>query len=149
MKKLLLFLIVIAFSQSLWAQKLDKDRYTISGGILAAYNSDKFQIQGDNTYNIEYNYASGYSAGVWLNLPLGTAFSVEPQVLLSLYNYNPKPAAGAPFLAVDGSVTYVQIPVMLKWHWGKSFALTAGPQFDLVQNTDLIPVSTDKDSLTS
>jgi outer membrane protein OmpA-like peptidoglycan-associated protein len=149
MKKLLFFLIVIAFSQSTWAQKLDKDRYTISGGILAAYNSDKFQIQGDNTYNIEYNFASGYSGGVWLNLPLGNAFSVEPQALISLYNYNPKPAAGAPFLVVDGSITYIQIPVMLKWHWGKSFAVTAGPQFDLVQNTDLIPTSTDKDSLTS
>lgn len=149
MKKLLFFLILSALSSSMWAQKLDKDRYTLSGGLLAAYNSDKFLMQGDNLYNIEYTYSSGYSMGVWLNLPLGTRFSLEPQGMLSLYRYNPRPASGAPFLIVDGSVTYVQIPILLKWHWGKSFALTAGPQFDLVQNTDAIPSSIDEDSLTS
>jgi len=149
MKKLLFLLTFFALSTSIWAQKLDHDRYTISGGLLAAYNSDKFRIEGDNTLNIEYNYSSGYSGGIWLNFPLGTHFGVDIEGLMSVYNYNPKPSAGAPLLIVDGNVTYVQIPVLLKWYWGKSFAITAGPQFDLVSNVNAFPSSVNKDSLTS
>src|SRR5690349_11604212 len=98
MKKLLLFLTLFALSMSTWAQKLDHDKYTISGGLLAAYNSSKFRIDGDNTFNMEYNRASGYSAGIWVNLPLGYRWSIEPEVQLSLYSYNPDPAPGAPLL---------------------------------------------------
>jgi outer membrane protein OmpA-like peptidoglycan-associated protein len=149
MKKLLFLLTFIAVSTSIFAQKMDHDRYKISGGLLAAYNSDKFRIEGDNTYDINYNFASGYSGGIWLNFPLGYHFAVDLEGMMSLYNYNPKPAAGAPLLVVDGNVTYVQVPLLLKWYWGRSIAITAGPQFDLVQNVNVYPGSTTKDSLTS
>jgi len=149
MKKLLFFLIFFTLSTAIFAQKLDHDKYKLSGGLLAAMNNDKFRIEGDNTFNMEYNWDAGYAAGIWLNFPLGYRFSLEPEAQLSLYRYNPKPAAGAPFLIVDGSVTYISIPLLLKWHWGKSFAITLGPQFDLVNTVNAFPSDIVEDNFTS
>jgi outer membrane protein OmpA-like peptidoglycan-associated protein len=150
MKKLFFILTLTSFAGLMMAQKLDHDRYKLSGGLLAAFNSDKFRIEGDNTYDLQYNWSSGYTAGFWLNFPLGYHFSLEPEVNMSLYAYNPQPAAGVAPLITDGSVTYLQIPVLLKWHWGNSFALTAGPQFDLTQSiNDYYPTDLVKDDFTS
>ena len=148
MKKLLFLLSFLSVSTSIFAQELDHDRYKISGGLLAAYNADKFRIEGDNTFNIEYDYSAGWSAGIWLNFPLGYHFSLEPEVMYSYYDYDAQ-RIGAPFLITDGGINYIQVPVLLKWHWGKNFAISAGPEFDLVAGLDATPASTTEDSITS
>jgi outer membrane protein OmpA-like peptidoglycan-associated protein len=147
MKKILLHLFLMAIAVSSFAQKSAHDRYTVSGGLLGAMNFSKFRIDGQNPADISYDPRIGWSAGGWVNLPLGTAFSVEPEVMYSSYIYRAENSAA---LIQDGNINYVSVPVLLKLHLGKALAISAGPQLDLVvdaqddRNPDFV-----KDNITS
>ncbi|MDQ3016698.1 MAG: OmpA family protein [Bacteroidota bacterium] len=129
MKNLLLVASFIAFSISAFAQPMAHDRYTVSGGLLGAINFSSFRISGDNPDNIRFGYRPGWSAGAWLNLPLGHALSLEPQVMYSLYDYEDSESA---VLLSRGKASYISVPVLLKIHPHESFAITLGPQFDFL-----------------
>lgn len=129
MKKIMLHLLMMAFAVTSYAQKSAHDRYTVSGGLLGAMNFSKFIIDGQNPADISYDSKIGWSAGGWVNLPLGRVLSLEPEVMYSSYLYRAENSAA---LIQDGNVNYVSIPVLLKLHLGKALAITAGPQLDLV-----------------
>lgn len=129
MKKVMLHLLMMAFAVTSYAQKSAHDRYTVSGGLLGAMNFSKFIIDGQNPADISYDSKIGWSAGGWVNLPLGRVFSLEPEVMYSSYLYRAENSAA---LIQDGNVNYVSIPVLLKLNLGKALAITAGPQLDLV-----------------
>ncbi len=146
MKKLLLFAFLFAMSTSIFSQKMAKDRYTVSGGLLGAMNYDKFRIGNDNTADIHYKHDIGWSAGGWLNLPLGSAVSFEPQVMYSLYAYN---STSGSALLPSGNLTYVSVPLFFKFHFNKGFALTAGGQADFLAGLDNASNSAEKGDFTS
>ena len=87
MKYSFLLLLFLTATIRVFSQQLDHDRYTVSGGLLGAMNFSKFTIGGDNADNINYDFQAGWSAGAWLNLPLGRSVSLEPQVMYSDYQY--------------------------------------------------------------
>ena len=123
MKKIMLHLLMMAFAVTSYAQKSAHDRYTVSGGLLGAMNFSKFIIDGQNPADISYDSKIGWSAGGWVNLPLGRVLSLEPEVMYSSYLYRAENSAA---LIQDGNVNYVSIPVLLKLHLGKALAITAG-----------------------
>ena len=131
MKKFILHLLMLTIAVTSYAQKTAHDRYTVSGGVLGAMNFSKFRLDGQNPANISYDAKVGWSAGGWVNLPLGKCLSVEPQVMYSYYTYRAEyPAA----LLGNGNISYISIPLSLKLHLGKALAITAGPQLDLVMD---------------
>lgn len=133
MKKCVLHLLLMTIAVSSFAQKSAHDRYTVSGGLLGAMNFSKFVLDGQNPADISYDTKAGWSAGGWVNIPLGTAFSVEPEVMYSAYTYRAEyPTA----LLQKGEINYLSVPILLKLHLGKALAITAGPQFDLVMNVN-------------
>ena len=68
MKKLLLFAL-IATSFNSFSQSSGNDDYpSPSLGILGAANFSTFKIEKGNA---EYKFGLGYSAGAWVNFPLG------------------------------------------------------------------------------
>ncbi len=83
MKKGILHLLMMTIAISSFAQKMAHDRYTVSGGLLGALNSSKFRMDGDNPADISYDSKMGWSAGGWVNLPLGKVLSLEPEVMYS------------------------------------------------------------------
>jgi outer membrane protein OmpA-like peptidoglycan-associated protein len=109
------------------AQKPVKEHYTVSGGLLGAANLTKFTVIGNQ--NLDYKMKFGWGAGGWLNIPLGKAFSVEPQLIYNHYVYNSE-SIGA--LLDNGSANHLSVPILLKLDIGKNFAITAGPQFDFL-----------------
>lgn len=120
---LFLLLTATAFSQDL------RPHYPISGGVLGAANYTQFRISGVNT--IDYKNDLGYAFGAWLNFPLGRTFSFEPQVQYSLLNYTlAAPASGV----LQGSISYISVPVFLKLHTGSKMAILLGPQFDFLNS---------------
>ncbi len=146
MKNLFLFtLFMLAFS-SLYGQKMAHDRYTISGGVLGALNVDRFRIGGDNTRDVGYRYQPGWAGGAWINLPVSYWFSVEPQVMYSKYNYESN--SGSALLST-GCIDYISIPVSLKFDLKPYFALTVGPQIDLLANFDGYPNNLEKGDFSS
>ncbi len=115
------FMITIIYSQN-------NAKYTPSGGLLGAVNFTKFKAGGTNAENIDYNTETGWSGGVWVNFPLSSRFSVEPQLMFSSYSYQTDDTE--PVLMRDGEISYISLPLQLKLHTGDKFAITAGPQFD-------------------
>ena len=146
MKQLLLLLSFFILTSSAFAQKMAHDRYTVSGGLVGGINYGKFRIDGDNAGDLEYKNAVGWAAGVYLNLPLGHVVSLEPQVLYSLHGYQ---ALDGPSLITSGNLNYISIPVLFKFHFNKGFALTLGPQVDILGGVDDVPASVTKDDFTS
>jgi outer membrane protein OmpA-like peptidoglycan-associated protein len=112
--------------QSAVGQKIVKDHYTVSGGILGAANFSNFSIK-DNS-NLSYDMKFGWGAGAWLNFPMGKVLSFEPQFMYNQYTYS----TDAQALLSDSKASYFSIPVLLKLHLGDKFAITAGPQFDFL-----------------
>jgi outer membrane protein OmpA-like peptidoglycan-associated protein len=108
------------------AQSPEKTGPRVSGGLLGAAQQSAFRVtEGTATYE----QSIGWAGGVWLAIPLGRFFSLEPQVqyssLPSLQTAGQRPRA---FLA-DATVTWLSAPIALKIHLGP-LALVAGGQID-------------------
>lgn len=148
MKRTILPVLLVMMTAVVFAQttKMAKDRYSVSGGLLGAMNYSKFVLDGDNPANITYDPRIGWAAGGWINLPISRCFSIEPEVL---YSYNVYRAENANALIQDGNINFVSVPLLLKLDLGKAFAITAGPQFDILLDAEDERSSISKDDLTS
>lgn len=138
------FVLLLALSGSLLAKsqdavmstdsvkplKITKDHYTVSGGLLGAFNYGGLKVT-DGRANTEFKYKPGWAIGAWLNVPLiGKAVSLEPQVTYNTLNYQSTDLAGN--VLPHGQAAYISVPVLVKFHLGSKFALFAGPQFDFL-----------------
>src|SRR6187399_1811258 len=128
MKKLFLFVLSCCALATIYSQNIVKEHYTASGGLLGAANFSQFRVTGDNPSNIDYNFEGGWSGGAWVNFPVSSGFSIEPQFMYSSYGYHSNKATWV--LLTDGKVRYLSVPLLLKFHTGDKFAITAGPQLD-------------------
>ena len=127
MKKIFLVVLSGCIVASINAQNIVTEHYTVSGGLLGAFNSSQFRVTGTGT--ADYNFEPGWSAGGWVNFPVTKGFSVEPQLMYSSYGYHTN-ADAASVLLKDGKIRYISVPLLLKFHAGEKFAITAGPQID-------------------
>ena len=57
MKKLMFVCLIFLFQQG-FAQKIVKDHFTVSGGLLGTLNYNKFWITGNN--NVSYDFKLGW-----------------------------------------------------------------------------------------
>ncbi|MDP4264353.1 MAG: porin family protein [Bacteroidota bacterium] len=121
MKKLLPLLILAISVNGLHAQKL-------SGGLKAGVNITNFTGPGLN--NIDKKALVGFNAGGFLNLRFG-AISLQPEVLVS--------TAGAKYKNADSSfkLTYLSVPVMLKYRADGGFYVEIGPQVGFKLGEDI------------
>ena len=132
MKKVSLIVLMCCMLGAAYPQNIVKEHYTVSGGLLAAANFTKFRLDGNNENAIKYNVETGFSAGAWVNFPVGNRFSIEPQVMFSSYSYQTDNTS--PVLITDGEISYISVPLQLKFHAGEKLAIVAGPQFDFFRS---------------
>jgi outer membrane protein OmpA-like peptidoglycan-associated protein len=116
--------------QSAVGQKIVKEHYTASAGILGAANFSKFRVSGND--NIDFATKFGWGAGAYVNIPLGKVISLEPQFMYNNLTYS----TDVSVILQDAKVGYFSIPLLLKFHLGKNFAITAGPQVDFLTGVD-------------
>jgi len=137
MKRVFLFVLSCAIAATLYSQSEVKERYTISGGVLGAANFSQFRIPNGNGFEVNYGFRPGWAAGFYLNLPIASMFSIEPQVIYSVQNYRLKStSATSPLLMNDGKIKFVSVPVFLKFNAGNAIAFTAGPQLDFITTVE-------------
>ncbi len=147
MKRIVLSVLCSSLLLTSWSQNETEEKvkgYSVSGGLLGAANFSKFRIPDKFNSNISYDGKMGWSAGAWLNLPVANAFSIEPQLMFSSYRYFTSNIT--PTLLNDGKIRYISLPVLLKFHLGDVFAITAGPQVDFftgVEDNDGLAQSDD------
>ncbi|GAB2762173.1 hypothetical protein GCM10010465_03610 [Actinomadura fibrosa] len=93
-----------------------------------AFSQTAFGIKaGLNVSNIHYNIegaspegATGLYAGTFVDFTLSPKFHLQPEVMYSVEGIK------------DGSVTFVNVPVVLKWFFAENIQLHAGPQLGVV-----------------
>ena len=93
------------------------------GGVIIGLNSADIEFSNDAP---ESDKRTGLAAGLFLRLPMGGTFSIQPEVLYS--------QKGTKFSEDGGEVTieldYLDIPVLARVASGPSgFALFVGPSF--------------------
>ena len=81
----------------------------------------------------------GFNAGVFMNAPLGSNFSIQPELLYT--QYGAKGNYTAPVVTTSGVVNqefsssthfdYIALPVMFQYNATPAFYLEAGPEFGL------------------
>ncbi len=136
MKKLVAGTIAaLVISGSAFAQKDDKGasnslHFGLRGGLnLAAI------VKDDDAPDFSSKMKAGVQAGVYLQLPLSTTFSVQPEVLFSQKGYG----ANGSFLGSNYkyrvTTNYIDVPLLAKFTPHKNFGIVVGPQFSFLANT--------------
>jgi len=128
MKKLLVAVLLLVGSTGI-AQ-------TFQLGIKGGVNVSNFN--GGNFGNIDKKALVGFHAGGFLNFQFGDHFSLQPEVLFSSQGAKLESAGNKQNL----KVSYVNVPVMLKYRFTGGFYLEAGPQigFKVSEDTDQQPI---------
>jgi len=139
-----IFLLLLSGMMITVIQAQDRqERYSVSGGLLGAVNLSKFNVS-DDVSNVEYRSKTGWALGAWLNLPVGKAISIEPQLQYNTYSYLTDDTTS--MLLNNGRIRYVSVPLLLKLHAGDKFAFTVGPQVDFAVNVkDFDNITTEED----
>ncbi len=125
MKKLLIACLVFAGIQ-VNAQR-------ITGGIKAGVNITNFT--GGDFGEVDKKALVGFNAGGFLNFKLIGGLSLQPEALVS--------TAGAKFENIPGEddqsyrLTYISVPVMLKFKPAGGFYFELGPQVGFKINEDI------------
>src|SRR5690348_12528107 len=86
MKRIFLLGLLAMFMTATFAQDQVRS-YSVSGGLLGALNLSKFRVPDNDNETIDYDSKAGWGAGLWVNFPVGTSFSIEPQLMYNRYNY--------------------------------------------------------------
>lgn len=124
MKKLLVIMVGVTLANCVYAQKL-------SLGIKAGVNVTNFS--GGDFDDVDKKALVGFHAGGFLSLGLGGTFYLQPEVLVS--------TAGAKFEDAGESenfkLTYLSVPVMLKFRSMVGFYVELGPQFGFKLGEDV------------
>jgi len=109
-------------------------------GLKVGSNINKISGQ---SFKDEFTY--GYNAGAFVQIGLGSRWSIQPEVLYNQVNTDTTNRFSELYkLSVNKisniKLSYLSIPVLLNYNIGNNFALQAGPQFGILldQNRNLL-----------
>jgi outer membrane protein OmpA-like peptidoglycan-associated protein len=125
------------------ALKVVKEHYTPAFGILGAANFSRFRISGND--NVDYDFKFGWGAGIYGTFHLGRSVAFEPELMYNSLTY----FTDGTSLLNDSKAGYLSLPLLLKFHLGHNFAITAGPQFDFLMSVNDNNNNWDKEDLKS
>jgi hypothetical protein len=128
MKKLLVIPLVLLCT-GLFAQRFQF-------GLKAGVNLSNFS--GLTWENVDNKARLGFHGGAFLNLMFGDHFSIAPEALFSSQGAKLESAGQEQ----NFKVSYLAVPVMLKYRFDGGFYLEAGPQvsFKIDEDTDEQPI---------
>ena len=116
MKKIIILSAGLLFAGLTQAQTSTNAVFGIKGGLNVA------KFAGDPDPNSEFN--TGFSAGLFVNIPVSSGFSFEPSAEFS--------QKGAEYTfgntEFKSKISYLDLPLMARYDVSSSFGLFAGPQ---------------------
>jgi len=99
------------------------------GGLKAGLNLANGS--GDTADALDASMLTSFHVGVYGQFGLSDAITLQPELLY--YGAGSKVAGGD----FDLKLTYIAVPVMLKYNIGETFNLQAGPQIGFLMSADL------------
>ena len=130
MKKSILFIFLLAGTAS-FAQHFEL-------GAKAGVNISNF-TGASNASDLKANSYVGFHAGGFVSLFLGNSFAIQPEVLLSTQGAKVDNGISKK----DYKLTYINVPVLLKFRSAGGFYLEAGPQIGFKVNEKVDGTSED------
>jgi hypothetical protein len=116
MKKNIVFMLLLAGPAS-FAQHFEL-------GVKAGANISNF-TGSSNAAEVKANTYIGFHGGAFVSLFVGNNFAVQPEVSLSTQGAKVESTGTN---KTDYKITYINVPVMLKYRFTGGFYLEAGPQ---------------------
>jgi Outer membrane protein beta-barrel domain len=102
-------------------------------GIRAGVNSSNLIKDGDN--NTSTGAKLGLNAAVFLELPITTGFSIQPELQFSQKGYKSTGSfLGAPY-EYKQTTNFIEVPLLAKFKPSKNFGILVGPQFSFLAST--------------
>ena len=122
MKKLLMIGCVLLLSNMSRAQKIDL-------GVKAGLNVAGLSLSNDGKLvGVSYNNRTAYHVGAYALVKFGK-IGIQPELLFSKQGQN----FTTPYNSnLNSSLTYINIPLMVKYYFAGGLNLQAGPQFGLL-----------------
>jgi hypothetical protein len=119
------------FTADLYSQSSDT-RGNVDFGVKAGLNvSNVWDTRGDA---FRADAKIGYAAGVFLGIPLGQVFGLQPEVLISQKGFQGSGSLlGFPY-SFSRTTTFVDIPLQLQIKPVQYITFVAGPQFSYLIN---------------
>ena len=130
MKKNILFVLLLVSSAS-FAQHFEL-------GLKAGANISNF-TGSSNASNLKANSYVSFHGGAFLSLFVGNNFAIQPEALLSTQGAKIDDAG----TKRDYKITYINVPVMLKYRFPGGLYLEAGPQIGFYLNSKIDGTSAD------
>lgn len=130
MKKNILFVLLLVSTAS-FAQHFEL-------GAKAGVNISNFS-GASNEADLKAKSLIGFHAGGFVSLFLGNNFAIQPEVLLSTQGAKLEQTGSK----TDYKLTYINVPVMLKFRSNGGFYLEAGPQIGFKVNEKVDGTSED------
>lgn len=126
MKKIFLVLSIIVGSLVLAQEKIPgfPITYGVKGGLNLSDTSNYWEGK------------AGFNVGGFVNIPLGSSFSLQPELLYSQYGAFDRGNGSVRPIPRDARVSldYITVPVMLQYNLGPKFYFEAGPEFGYLAN---------------
>lgn len=125
---ILIFLLIIFTVSTVKAQEYVY--FGGKGGInLSNINSDNF---ADN------NIRTGFHLGLLAEIPLGTRFSIQPEVLYATQGTEADEIMiGVSPRTTEYKLDYIQVPVLAKVYLTESLSIEVGPSFNFLANEEI------------
>lgn len=127
MKKFFLSVAVMATSMA-FAQSIG---FGAKAGINVSNMTNKVE---DTEISKDAKAKVGYYAGLFVNVPVGANFSVQPEVIYNNVGQKFNYELSGNKASIKRNLDYISVPIMAQYHIFQGLYLEAGPQFSFLVN---------------
>ena len=131
MKKIILAAVFLVAATTIFAQEMKHSYFGIKAGI----NSSTITFD-PAVYAIESGYKNGFAGGIYYNIGLGEAFSIQPEVLYSEMGAKVIGGIVDPKGLATLRLNYISVPILFKFTPSWRVGIFLGPQFDFIQSAN-------------
>ncbi len=111
------------------------DKEGVRFGIRAGVNSSNVIKNGSGDVDLSTGAKIGFNAGAFLEIPLITGFSIQPEVQYSQKGFKSSGTYLSNRFENKITTNFIEVPLLAKFKPTRNFAILVGPQFSFLTST--------------
>jgi hypothetical protein len=115
--------------------KTTSEKTGLRVGLRAGVNSSNIKKSGSTNIDFKNGAKTGFNAALFLEIPVVTAFSVQPEVQFSQKGYKASGTYSSAPYEYKQTTNFIEIPLLAKFKPTENFAVVIGPQFSFLTST--------------